>query len=85
MSEHALARLLHAGGYSRYEHVTAHGLKVCMDRLLREYEGSLVFMLDSSQDEKEFSRRLRSLHGVGAKVAEIFMTETEEYFARRVE
>lgn len=56
-----------------------------MERLIREYEGSLIFMLDSSQDEQEFTKRLRSLYGVGAKIAEIFTRETEEYFARRVE
>ncbi len=77
--------VLHAGGYTRYQHVTAHGLKVCMDRLIREYEGSLLFMLESSLDEKEFSRRLQKLHDIGPKVAEIFMRETEEHFARGVE
>jgi len=84
-SERELVRVLHAGGYTRYQHVTAHGLKVCMDRLIREYEGSFLFMLESSLDEKEFFKRLQKLYGVGPKVAEIFMRETEEYFARRVE
>ena len=84
-SEHELVRVLHAGGYTRYQHVTARGLQNCMDRLIREYEGSLMYMLDSSQDENEFSKRLQGLYGVGAKVAEIFTRETEEEFARRVE
>ena len=84
-SERELVRVLHAGGYTRYQHVTARGLQVCMDRLIREYEGSLLYMLDSSMDETEFSKRLQKLHGIGPKVAEIFMRETEEYFAQRVE
>lgn len=84
-SEHQLVRILHAGGYTRYQHVTARGLQVCMERLVREYEGSLIFMLESSEHEAEFSKRLQKLHGVGPKVAEIFMRETEEHFARRVE
>lgn len=84
-SERELVRVLHTGGYTRYQHVTARGLQVCMDRLIREYEGSLLYMLDSSMDEVEFSKRLQKLHGVGPKVAEIFMRETEEYFARRIE
>lgn len=84
-SEHELVRVLHAGGYTRYQHVTARGLKTCLERLIREYEGSLIFMLDSSQDQDEFSKRLQSLYGVGAKIAEIFTRETEEYFARRIE
>lgn len=84
-SEHKVTRVLHAGGYTRYEHVTARGLKVCMEKLIREYEGSLLLMLESSYDDTEFSKRLQKLHGVGPKVAEIFTRETEEYFARRVE
>jgi len=84
-SDYALVRVLHDGGYTRYQHVTAHGLKVCMDRLIREYEGSLLLMLESSLDEDEFSKRLQKLYGVGPKIAEIFMRETEEFFARRVE
>lgn len=84
-SERELVQVLHGGGYTRYQHVTARGLKMCMDRLVREYEGSLFFMLESSIDEDEFSKQLQKLHGVGPKVAEIFMRETEEVFARRVE
>ena len=83
--EHKLVSILHNGGYTRYQHVTARGLKLCMEQLIREYEGSLLFMLDSSFNEEEFSKRLQKLHGVGPKVAEIFMRDTEEYFARRVE
>lgn len=84
-SDRTLVHALHDGGYTRYQHVTSSALKVCMERLVREYEGSLLFMLDSSLDENEFSKRLQKLHGVGPKVAEIFTRETEEYFARRVE
>lgn len=83
--EHKLVQVLHAGGYTRYQHVTARALKTCMERLIREYDGSLVLMLESSADEAEFSKRLQRLYGVGPKVAEIFMRETEEYFARRIE
>lgn len=84
-SEHRVTSLLHTGGYTRYEHVTAQGLRVCMQKLIRDYEGSLLFMLDSSADDMEFSKRLQTLHGIGPKVAEIFTRETEEYFARRAE
>ena len=84
-SERQLTIVLHDGGYTRYEHVTAHALQVCMERLIREYEGSLYLMLESSLDEDEFSKRLQKLYGVGPKVAEIFMRETQEYFARRIE
>jgi endonuclease III len=84
-SERRVTRVLHSGGYTRYEHVTARGLRICMEKLIRDYDGSLMLMLDSSEDDTEFSKRLQKLHGVGPKVAEIFTRETEEYFARRVE
>lgn len=84
-SDRELVKLLHKGGYTRYQHVTAHGLHVCMDRLIREYDGSLIYMLESSENEEEFSKRFQKLYGVGPKIAEIFMRETEEFFARRAE
>ncbi|MDB5167517.1 MAG: hypothetical protein JWN26_662 [Candidatus Saccharibacteria bacterium] len=84
-SSRKLTSVLHNGGYTRYEHVTAHTLQVCMERLIREYEGSLLLMLESSMNEDEFSKRLQKLYGVGPKVAEIFTRETQEEFARRVE
>lgn len=85
MSDYQLVNLLHEGKYTRYQHVTSRALHTCMSQLIREYEGSLVYMLDSSINEDEFSRRLQKLYGVGPKTAEIFMRETEELFARRVE
>jgi len=84
-SEHRLVGVLHAGGYTRYQHATAQGLRVCMDRLVREYEGSLLLMLESSMDEDEFAKRLQKLYGVGPKIAEIFTRETTEHFAQRSE
>ncbi len=84
-SERKLVKVLNRGGYTRYQHVTARGLHVCMEKLIRLYEGSIFMMLETSQDEAEFSKQLQSLHGVGPKVAEIFMRETEESFARRAE
>lgn len=84
-SERELVRVLHIAGYTRYQHVTARGLKNCMERLIRDYDGSLFLMLESSLNEDEFSQRLQELYGVGPKIAEIFMRETEEMFARRVE
>lgn len=84
-SNRALVRLLDEGKYTRYDESTARALHTCMDQLIRDYEGSLILMCESSENEDEFSKRLQKLYGVGPKTAEIFMRETEEFFARRVE
>jgi len=80
-----LVALLHEGRYTRYQEVTAHALRTCMEQLLNDYEGSLMLMFSLSETEDEFSKRLQKLYGVGPKTAEIFMRETEELFARRPE
>jgi endonuclease III len=85
LSDHQLTVLLHQGGYTRYQHVMTKALKTCMQQLVNQYEGSLSLMIGESQDEEELSKRLQKLYGVGPKTAEIFMRETEEYFARRNE
>lgn len=85
MSDRQLTTLLHQGGYTRYQHVMTHALKTSMQQLISMYEGSLFIMLEDSADESQLSKRLQTLFGVGPKTAEIFMRETEEYFARRVE
>lgn len=84
-SDHKLVNLLHEGGYTRYQHVMTKALKICMQQLVDFYDGSLQLMIEGSQSEDELSKRLQKLYGVGPKTAEIFMRETEEYFARRVE
>lgn len=85
LSERQLTLTLRRGGYARYEHVTARGLQTCMNQLVRDYEGSLYLLFESSETEEEFSKRLQKLYGMGPKTAEIFMRDTEELFARRVE
>lgn len=85
LSDRQLVSLLHQGGYTRYQHVMTRALKTCMQQLVTMYEGSLYLMLESSENEDELSKRLQKLYGVGPKTAEIFMRETDEYFARRVE
>lgn len=85
LSNTQLVSLLHQGGYTRYQHVMTRALKTCMEQLVRRYDGSLYQMLEASLNEEELSKRLQELYGVGPKTAEIFMRETEEYFARRNE
>lgn len=80
-----LVQLLDEGKYTRYDESTARGLHRCMEQLIRDYEGSLLLLFESSANEDDFSKRLQKLYGIGPKTAEIFMRETEELFARRVE
>ena len=84
-SQSTLARLLVRGKYTRYNHVMSAALQKMAKQLINNYEGSLVIMLNASENEDEFAKRLKELHGVGPKTAEIIMRETEEYFARRLE
>lgn len=83
--ERTLSRMLVEGKYTRYNHVMASALKTMSNQLIEWYEGSLVLMLERSENEDEFWKRLKELYGVGPKTAEIVMRETEEYFARRAE
>ena len=85
VSSRKLVRILYEGKYTRYAESTARGLKECMSQLIRDYDGSLMLMYEYSESEEQFSKRLQKLYGVGPKVAEIFMRETEELFARRIE
>jgi len=85
LSDRELVSILHQGGYTRYQHVMTHALKTSMQQLVNMYDGSLTLMVEDSLDEAELSQRLQKLYGVGPKTAEIFMRETEEFFARRVE
>jgi endonuclease III len=84
-SHRRLVRVLDEGKYTRYDGVMARALHACVEKLINDYEGSLMTMLEYSANEDEFSKRLQQLYGVGPKTAEIFMRETEEFFARRVE
>lgn len=84
-SEPKLVKLLRAGGYTRYQHVTARALHTCMDQLVRGYDGSVLYMVSIAETEDELSRMVQKFYGVGPKTAEIFMRETTELFARRVE
>lgn len=85
MDDRKLVALLRSGGYTRYQHVMTRALKTCMQQLVDYYDGSLMLMIEQSENEEELSKRLQKLYGVGPKTAEIFMRETEEFFARRVE
>jgi endonuclease III len=85
LSDRQLVSVFHSGGYTRYQHVMTKALKTAMQQLVSLYDGSLLLMIEDSADEAELSQRLQKLYGVGPKTAEIFMRETEEYFARRVE
>ena len=84
-SHRRLVMVLDEGRYTRYDESTARALQICMEQIINKYEGSLMLMIDNSLNEDELSKRLQEFYGVGPKTAEIFMRETAEFFARRVE
>jgi endonuclease III len=85
MPDRSLVSVFHNGGYTRYQHVMTKALKICMRQLIDFYDGSLLLLIEQSENEEEASKRLQKLYGIGPKTAEIFLRETEEFFARRVE
>ena len=85
MNRRRLVRLLDEGNYTRYDESTARVLQTCMGQVIDWYEGSLSLMIELSENEDQLSKRLQKFYGIGPKTAEIFMRETDEYFARRVE
>jgi hypothetical protein len=52
-------QLLDEGKYTRYDESTARALRQCMEQLIRDYDGSLLLMFESSANEDEFSKRLQ--------------------------
>lgn len=84
-SEAKLSKLLVEGRYTHYNYIMAKALHVVTKQLIDMYDGSLLLVIERSENEAEFAKRLKEFHGVGPKTAEIIMRETEEFFARRVE
>lgn len=72
-----LVDLFDAGGYTRYDESMAHNLLEVSHVLIRDYHGNLMNMCDDCESEKEFTKRLQRLKGVGPKTAEIFMREAK--------
>lgn len=82
LPEAKLTSYLRAGGYTRYQHVMTRSLRICMDQLIKDYDGSLMYALSLAETPEELSKILQKFHGVGPKTAEIFMREIDEYFDR---
>jgi endonuclease III len=72
-----LVDLLGEGHYRRYDESTARNLLEMSRELVRDYHGNLLNMYDDCGGEKEFTKRLMKLKGVGPKTAEIFMREAQ--------
>jgi endonuclease III len=70
-----LVDLLGKGNYKRYDESTARNLLDMSHVLIRNHHGNLMNMYECCSDEKEFTKQLQKLKGVGPKTAEIFMRE----------
>lgn len=80
-----LVRLLDEGKYTRYDEKTATALKTCAQQLLDWYDGSLLLLIENSENQEECSKRLQKFYGVGPTTARLFLAGVEEFFARRDE
>ncbi|HTX44339.1 MAG TPA: hypothetical protein VMC61_06375 [Methanocella sp.] len=73
-----LVALLDEGGYTRYDFSTADRLLETFGNLLREYDGSLRRLYDSSPDSEALERRLMGLgKGVGPVTVSIFLRDMQ--------
>lgn len=76
-----LVDLLGEGHYRRYDESMAHHMIEMSRQLMRDYHGNILTMFDCCNDEKEFTKKLMKLKGVGPKTAEIFMREARPVLA----
>lgn len=70
-----LVAMLGRAHYVRYDETTAQRLLDLSAKLNADYSGSIIRMLEASDDRQAFERRLGEFDGVGPKTIEIFMRD----------
>lgn len=78
-----LVDLLGEGHYRRYDESTARNLLDTSQALIRDYHGKILNMYDKCSSEKDFTKCLQKLKGVGPKTTEIFMREAAPVLANK--
>ncbi|MCL5291056.1 MAG: hypothetical protein M1548_00810 [Actinobacteria bacterium] len=72
--------VLGAGGYARYDNRTANKLLGVTEKLLKEYGGNMLNLIEESRTPRELEMRLRAFKGVGEVTANIFLRELRGVF-----
>jgi 3-hydroxyacyl-CoA dehydrogenase len=72
---YTLIRAHGAGGYARYDGITADYMKSITKKLLDEYDGDMRNIEQESSTTKELEEKLEEFHGVGPVTVKIFLRE----------
>ncbi|MEM4366422.1 MAG: hypothetical protein QXN46_02420, partial [Candidatus Woesearchaeota archaeon] len=70
-----LVELLDLGGYVRYDFSTATKLLEVMQKLQKDYAGSLWKLHESAADSADLEKRLMDFKGIGPVTTNIFLRE----------
>jgi hypothetical protein len=74
-SRDALIAALDAGGYARYDNITADHLRAICDQLLHEYGGGVEQIHERARDARDLEARLQAFPGIGPVTTAIFLRE----------
>lgn len=72
--------ILGRGGYARYDNRTANKLLGVARKLVDEYDGDMLKLIESSKSPEELVMRLTAFKGVGEVTANIFLRELRGIF-----
>lgn len=75
-----LVAMLGEAHYVRYDESTAERLLALSNKLNADYGGKLGNVHQTSENRKDFEKRLQAFDGVGPKTVEIFMREAAGVF-----
>jgi len=70
------------GGYVRYDEKTSTALLSVCDKLIAEYDGSLLTLHAEARDNQDLESRLIQFHGIGPVTANIFLREVRPYWKK---
>lgn len=77
-----LVKILDKGHYTRYDFSTAAKLmEIC--KALKEKNGSMINLLNTSKNRKDLKKRLQEFKGVGPVTARIFLRDIYLYGAAK--
>ena len=78
----ALVEALDAGGYVRYDFLTATNILEAAKKLVEEYGGRIDELHERSSGPEELEERLRAFKGVGPVAVNIFLRELRDIWPK---